>query len=79
MTEQQADALMATIEVMTNPQLGPAHLYAEDLQALTALCRHRDRVVFTDLMLDMVPTEIWGMDWELRDRLDEMQTWEDLT
>jgi hypothetical protein len=68
MTEQQANALMGWIEILTAPLLGEPEIYKDQLDGFTAMCRHRDWVMYKPL-LRMCNT------WDTVNALDDMQTW----
>lgn len=81
MTEQQADALMERIGTLTKfmewqKEVGfsPTFEVELELAALTALCRHRDQLVYGVFL-----SKLWKLDRpDLQNRIDDMQTWENV-
>ena len=68
MTEQQADALMEMMVYCSDPHKYWGSFKTTDVvDAVTALCRHRDGAIYSQV--------IWYLPLEEVKRFDDMQTW----
>ncbi len=74
MTEQQASALMELMVYCSDPHRYWGSFKMTDMVgAVTALCRHRDRVFEYDLINRAIIDDVWTP--ELDNQIKELRTW----